>query len=173
MKGQRSFGKPEEGEIMETDRRLTQLKTLLVDDDEFIRDAITLAFRQRGYPLRTAETAEKGRMAMEEEPFDIISDYRMPGTNGLEFLKAAVNLQPAAVKLLISATGDHRTVASAYAIGAQDFLQKPFTLKTLWATLGMHIGKKNGTNHAFPLKLVHASPARSFCEDASVGGGRA
>ena len=159
---------------METDRRLTQLKTLLVDDDEFIRDAIALAFRQRGYPLRTEESAEKGLKAMEKESFDIIiSDFRLPGLDGLEFLKAAVDLQPASVKLLISATGDHRTVAAAYAVGAQDFLQKPFALKTLWATLGMHIGKKNGTNNALPLKLVSVPPARSFCKDASAGVGRA
>ena len=131
---------------MDTDHRLRQLKTLLVDDDEFIRDSMTMAFRQRGYPLRTEETAEKGLLALAEEPFDIIiSDYQLPGLDGLEFLKRAVSVQPGTLKLLISATGDHHTVASAYAVGAQDFLQKPFTLKTLWATLGMHIGKKNGT----------------------------
>jgi DNA-binding NtrC family response regulator len=148
---------------MDTDHRLQQLKTLLVDDDEFIRDSMALAFRQRGYPLRTEETAEEGLKAMEEESFDIIiSDYQLPGLDGLEFLKRAVGVQPDTLKLLISATGDHHTVASAYAVGAQDFLQKPFTLRTLWATLGMHIGKKNGTNHA-PLPKPAATVSSKAC----------
>lgn len=131
---------------MDAFETLQHLKTLLVDDDPFIRDAMQLAFRYKKLHLRTAATAEDGLKALFEEPFDvIISDYQLPGINGVTFLKQAVLSQPRAVKLLISANGDDGLISEAYGIGASDFLQKPFTVETLWATLMMHV-RKNGRN---------------------------
>jgi DNA-binding NtrC family response regulator len=122
--------------------KLKNLKTLLVDDDPFIRDAMKLAFKRKKFSLCTAETAEEGLKAMHAEGFDIIiSDFKLPGISGLTFLKQAVASQPGSVKLLISATGTDEVVSEAYRIGAHDFLQKPFTLETLLATLLMHLGK--------------------------------
>ena len=121
---------------------LKNLKTLLVDDNEFIRNSMEIAFRQKGYPLRTAATAEEGLEKMADEHFDIIiSDYRLPGINGLTFLKHAGSARPYIIKILISACSDHATIAAAYTIGVHDYLQKPFTLDTLWATLAMHAEK--------------------------------
>ena len=126
---------------------LAQRKTLLVDDDPFIRDAMKLAFKQKGFSLHTAKTAEEGLKAMHEANFDIIiSDFKLPGINGLTFLKQAVITQPEAVKLLISANGNDEIISQAYTIGIHDFLQKPFTQATLWATLIMHIEKRGGQN---------------------------
>ena len=125
---------------------LQNLKSLLVDDDPFIRDAMQLAFRQKKYHLRTASSAEDGLKALFEEQYDvIISDYQLPGINGITFLKQAVLSQPTAIKLLISANGDDGLISEAYGVGASDFLQKPFTVETLWATLAMH-ARKNGRN---------------------------
>lgn len=129
---------------MITHLNLKNLTTLLIDDNEFIRHSIEIAFRQKGYPLRTAGTAENGLEKMAAEHFDIIiSDYRLPGINGLMFLKYAGGARPDIIKILISACGDHTTIAAAYAIGVHDYLQKPFTLDTLWATLAMHTEKLN------------------------------
>lgn len=127
---------------MITHPNLKNLRTLLIDDNEFIRNSMEIAFRQKGYPLRTAATAEEGLEKMAAELFDIIiSDYRLPGINGLTFLKYAGDTRPDIIKILISACGDHATIAAAYAIGVHDYLQKPFTLSTLWATLAMHAEK--------------------------------
>jgi len=127
---------------MITHPNLKNLRTLLIDDNEFIRNSMEIAFRQKGYPLRTAATAEEGLEKMAAENFDIIiSDYKLPGINGLTFLKYAGGTRPDIIKILISACGDHATIAAAYAIGVHDFLQKPFTLDTLWATLAMHAEK--------------------------------
>jgi len=122
--------------------KLKTLKTLLVDDDPFIRDAMKLAFKQKQIPLCTADTAEEGLKAMHAERFDIIiSDFKLPGISGLTFLKQVVASQPGSIKLLISANSSDEVVSEAYRIGAHDFLPKPFTLETLLATLGMHLGK--------------------------------
>lgn len=122
--------------------RLKSLKTLLVDDDPFIRAAMKLASKRKEFSLRTADTAEEGLQAMHAETFDIIiSNFKLPGSSILTFLKQATAAQPGSVKELISATGSDEVVSEAYRIGADDFLPKPFTLETLLATLRMHLGK--------------------------------
>jgi DNA-binding NtrC family response regulator len=65
---------------MNSFNQLKKLKTLLVDDDEFIRDSLKIAFGTKGCAIRVAETAEEGLQAIKEEQFDIIiSDYRLSG----------------------------------------------------------------------------------------------
>ena len=147
---------------MDALKSLQNLKTLLVDDDPFIRDAMQLAFRHRGYHLQTAATAEEGLKALFEDQFDvIISDYQLPGINGITFLKQAALSQPASIKLLISANGDDGLISEAYGIGANDFLQKPFTVDTLWATLIMHAKKKGRNGDSIFEKAILVSPTEN------------
>jgi DNA-binding NtrC family response regulator len=142
--------------------KLKTLKTLLVDDDPFIRDAMKLAFKRKQFSLCIADTAEEGLKAMYAESFDIIiSDFKLPGISGLTFLKQAVATQPGSIKVLISATGSDELVSEAYRIGVHDFLQKPFTLKTLLATLGMHLGKGKIQENEIFENAVLAAPLSS------------
>ena len=142
--------------------KLKTLKTLLVDDDPFIRDAMKLAFKRKQFSLCTADTAEEGLKAMYAESFDIIiSDFKLPGISGLTFLKQAVASQPGSVKLLISATGSDEVVSEAYRIGVHDFLPKPFTLETLLATLRMHLGKGETQESEMFENAVLATPLSS------------
>jgi DNA-binding NtrC family response regulator len=156
------------GEKMDAYRKLQNLKTLLVEDDPFIRDAMQLAFKQKKIGLRTVITAEEGLQALAEESFDIIvCDFKLPGLDGLDFLKQAAGLQPDTIRVLISAQGDHEIVAAAYAVGVQDFLQKPFTLKTLWATLAMHVSKRNGQGQVVAFGS-RPKPHHKFMEPAAA-----
>ena len=111
---------------------LKNMKTLLVDDDELIRDSLSIAFKNKGCLLQTAETAEDGLQALKEESFDIIvSDFKLPGIDGIEFLKLATAYHPNSVKILITAYGDMDVVSEALDAGAQDFIEKPFSIRTL------------------------------------------
>ena len=125
--------------MLNTSYKLKSLKTLLIDDDPFVRNSMELAFAQKGYPLRIAKSAEEGLHTVGQEAFDIIvSDYRLPGMNGLEFFSQIVSRTPKTIKVLISASGNHDDIAAAYSIGINDYLPKPFTLDAFWATLIMH-----------------------------------
>jgi len=147
---------------MDAFAKLANLKILLVDDDPFIRDAMTLAFKQKKFSLCTAETAEEGLEAMHEETFDIIiCDFKLPGISGLMFLKQAVVSQPGSIKLLISAFSSDEMVSEAYRIGVHDFLQKPFTVETLLATLLMHIGKEKQQKSSIIANTILATPKNS------------
>lgn len=123
----------------------TKLTTLLVDDEQLIRDSLRLAYVNKGRFIKVVGSAEKALRILEKVSFDIIiSDFKLPGLNGLEFLKQVRMSHPNTVTILISANGNDQVIESAYEIGVHDFLQKPFSLKTLWATLAMHVQKRNG-----------------------------
>lgn len=113
-------------------KNLKTMRTLLVDDDELIRDSLSIAFKNKGCLLQTAETAEEGLRALKEESFEIVvSDFKLPGIDGIEFLKLATAYHPNSVKILITAYGDKDIVSEALAAGAQDFIEKPFSIRVL------------------------------------------
>ena len=123
---------------------LKNVKTLLVDDDEFIRNSLELAFKTKGCCLQVAETAEEGLQAIKDHQFDIIiSDLRLPGINGLEFLKLATVTQPDAIRFLITAYRDDYIFADALRTGIDEFIEKPFEVKALVALLALSI-KRHG-----------------------------
>ncbi len=125
--------------------KLIKLKTLLVDDDELIRDAFSLAFMNKGCFLKVTETAEEGLRALEEESFDIIiSDLKLPGIDGLEFFRHATVSQPNTVKVLITAYGDENVVSRAFGIGVHEFIVKPFSIKQIITSLITLVEKYSG-----------------------------
>jgi len=118
------------------------LKTLIIDDDPFVRSTFELLFEEIGWSLLTADSAEKALEMVKREDFDIIvSDFGLPGMSGLEFFQQAMIACPASIHILMSACGDDEIISRAYEIGLDDFLQKPFTLETLLATIAVHVRK--------------------------------
>ena len=122
---------------------LKNVKTLLVDDDEFIRNSLELAFKTKGCALQVADSAEAGLEAIKDEQFDIIiSDLRLPGINGLEFLKLATVTQPKAIRFLITAYRDDHIFSEAVRLGVNEFIEKPFAVKVLINLLALSLKRK-------------------------------
>ena len=120
---------------------LRKMRLLLIDDDEWIRDSLSLYFEAEGCHLSAFETAEEGMEAVRKQDYDIIiSDYRLPGMDGLDFLRQAQEAQPHAIKVLITAYGSEEVVSEARKIGIQGFIEKPFTNKVIEASLYGLIG---------------------------------
>ena len=125
---------------------LKKVRMLLVDDDEFIRDSLSIVFTNKGCCMQAAETAEEGLKVMQTEKFDIIiSDLRLPGKGGLEFLKAVRNAQPDTLCVLITAYRDMHVASQASAMGIHDFIEKPFTIGVLVRSLAKLV-KYKGDN---------------------------
>ena len=117
-------------------KKLKNMKTLLVDDDELIRDALSIAFRKHGCFLLPVETAEEGLRALEGERFDIIiSDFRLPGMDGLEFFKLSASLHPDTVNVLITAYRDQKLSSETARIGVHEIVEKPYALRELITAL--------------------------------------
>ena len=121
---------------MDSFEKLKNKKTLLVDDDGLIRDSLTMAFLSRGCNIRTVESAEKGIEVMRQEQFDIIvSDFKLPGMNGMEFFKAAGMSQAGSVNVLISGNVRENDLIDMECLGIHEFVEKPFTVMGLADTL--------------------------------------
>lgn len=106
-------------------------RVLVVDDDESIRELISLALEGEGYEVLTApEGAAAMAMIVESTPDVILLDTRMPVMDGWEF--ARQYHQQAGVRaplIVLSAADDPARTAAE--IGADGYLAKPFDLDDL------------------------------------------
>ncbi len=128
---------------MDLFRKLKDLKILLIDDDEWIRDSLSLFFEAEGCHLLALETAEKGMEALKRESYEIIiADYRLPGMDGLEFFKQIQETNQDTMKILITAYRNEEVVSKGTRIGIQDFIEKPFTSEEIETSLSRWIKKR-------------------------------
>ena len=112
--------------------KLKNKKILLVDDDEWIRDSLTLYFDTEGCQMIAVETAEEGMELLKQQDYDIILlDYKLPGIDGLTFSRKIQEICPDAIKILITAYKNKKVVSEAMNVGIQALIDKPFTIKTI------------------------------------------
>jgi len=116
--------------------QLKKMKLLLIDDDEWIRDSMRLFFESEGCDLETLETAEEALERIEKQPFDIIiSDFRLPGMDGIELFKRTQNSCRSTLKILITAYMNEKVLSAAKRVGIHDMIEKPFKTETIEKSL--------------------------------------
>ena len=111
-----------------------EIRTLLiVEDDEILNDMLSSWFVEQGYTgvsMRTATSAltwlEKGNCA-----HAIISDFRMPGMDGMEFLQAIRSKGDNTPFILVTGYLDMKVARIALQLGCMDILEKPMALEDL------------------------------------------
>lgn len=107
-------------------------RILVVDDNKNIRQTVSLALESLDYFVHTAFDGKDAMLQLDSDKYDlIITDYKMPGMDGMELLKQAVDKYPEMKVAIITAHGTVDNAVEAMKIGAVDFLQKPFTPKEL------------------------------------------
>lgn len=112
----------------------TPARVLIVDDEENIRNSLTRLFKtQDGLELRSASSANQALKFLEEQPADvIISDERMPGTRGNEFLAICKEQYPDSMRILLTAYSDSDAIIEAVNKGEiYRYLKKPWNNKEL------------------------------------------
>jgi two-component system, NtrC family, response regulator PilR len=105
---------------------------LIVDDEQSMRQLLTLVFGRAGHSVRSAENGRQALEQLRQSPADlIISDVKMPDMGGIELLTAARQLVPDAVVVMMTAFATVETAREAFKLGADDFIQKPFDIDEL------------------------------------------
>ena len=101
---------------------------LLVDDEPNIVSALRRLFRREGYRIVTASSGAEGLQRMAEYEVDVVlSDQRMPGMTGVEFLRRAKELYPDTVRMVLSGYTELQSITDAVNEGAiYRFLTKPW-----------------------------------------------
>lgn len=124
-----------------------KMRTLLIDDDELIRDSFSMVFKTKHCPLLAVDNAETGLQVLKENCFDtIICDYRLPGMNGLEFYKEIRVPHPDIFKILITAYGDNGMSLKASEAGVHRIIKKPFSIEEIIESLGLRFKRNKKGN---------------------------
>jgi DNA-binding NtrC family response regulator len=115
---------------------LQPVSLLVVDDDEHIREVCRAVATECGMKTVDVSTAEEALEVMEFSAVDILlTDLRLPGTNGLELLKRVTVTHPDVAVVMLTQYGTIDSAVEATRIGAADYVTKPFRLEELRARL--------------------------------------
>lgn len=102
------------------------MKTVsVIDDEAFVRDAVSMLLETHGLTVRCYESAEQF-LAAEFAPGCIVSDVRMPEISGLDLLRTLQTQGDPRPVLLLTGHGDVELAVQAIKLGAFDFVEKPF-----------------------------------------------
>ncbi len=110
------------------------LKILVVDDERIVRVTIADDLKDAGFQVRefaSAESAFQHLVEIDSNVDIIITDLKMPGIDGLEFLRKIKQINPEIYVLLMTAHGSIQTAVKAMQLGAYDYLVKPFNIDEL------------------------------------------
>ncbi|HKT88668.1 MAG TPA: sigma-54 dependent transcriptional regulator [Candidatus Sulfotelmatobacter sp.] len=102
---------------------------LIVEDEAKMRRLLELNLGEDGFSTFSAEDAETGIKLLRENPIDLVlTDLKLPGMNGLEFLQAVKRQNAALPVVVMTAFGSVETAVEAMKAGASDYVLKPFSL---------------------------------------------
>ncbi len=114
---------------------------LIVDDEQAVLNALAFLFRGQGYTVFTADCPKQALALLASPPEEesigvVISDYRMPGMSGTQFLQQVSNLYPDIKRILLTAKCDIVSAMDAVnEVGLYRFLFKPCSHELLIKTL--------------------------------------
>jgi len=109
------------------------LKLLVVDDDADMLAVVSFALRQAGFPVVTAHSYGTGLSGFRcEQPDLAILDINLPGGSGFE-LCGLLRKESTTPIMMLTARGEEADLVRALELGADDYLTKPFSPRTLVA----------------------------------------
>src|ERR1700691_710321 len=105
---------------------------LVVEDEAKMRRVVGLRLGDEGFAVHSAADAVTGlQLLVREKPDLIVTDLRLPGMSGVEFLQAVKRVNAALPVVVMTAYGTVESAVEAMKIGASDFVTKPFSLAEL------------------------------------------
>ncbi|MBC8212042.1 MAG: nitrogen regulation protein NR(I) [Gammaproteobacteria bacterium] len=115
------------------DQQETTTCIWIIDDDQSIRWVLEKAMKKASYRVKTFDSASVALSSLKRKdaslPDTIISDVRMPGIDGFEFMNQVHHFDPDMPIIIMTAYSDLDTTVQAYQEGAFDYLSKPFDIK--------------------------------------------
>ena len=102
---------------------------LIVEDEPRMRRLLEISLGEDGHSVHTSGDAESGLLYLRKAAADlVVTDLKLPGMNGLEFLQEGKRLNPALPFIVMTAYGSVETAVDAMKAGASDYVLKPFTM---------------------------------------------
>ena len=106
-------------------------QVLVIDDEMGPRESLRMLLKPN-YQVHTAESVEAGiKILREKQPDAVISDIRMPGTNGIDGLRRIREIDPHVSVIMLTGFGALETAQEALRLGANDYISKPFDAREM------------------------------------------
>jgi two-component system response regulator PilR (NtrC family) len=143
---------------------------LIVDDEQGMRQLLSLVFGRAGHDARAAENGKRALEALRQAPADlIISDVKMPDMSGIELLRAVRGFLPDVAVVMMTAFATVDTAREAFKLGADDFIQKPFDVEELKLIVERALEKLKLKHENETLKSENEALIKGQSERANLG----
>src|SRR5713226_5587757 len=117
---------------------------LIVEDEAKMRRLLELNLGEDGFTTLSAGDAEAGLKLLRENPVDlVVTDLKLPGMNGLEFLQTIKRQNAALPVVVMTAFGSVETAVEAMKAGASDYVLKPFSLTEMRMVIHKELDVRN------------------------------
>lgn len=121
-------------------RRPTRGRVLVVDDEVEFRSVLAEHLQDKGFEVLEAKDGEEALAVLPEfEPHIVLLDVMMDGMGGIEALRRIKARAPETCVIMVTAVEDLDAARGALAVGAADYVTKPFTFQYLDSVLEVHL----------------------------------
>lgn len=111
-------------------------RVLVVDDEPELRTVLVESLQRHGYDVTGCGSGRNALAELGKRDFDLLlTDLMMPEMDGIALLKAALQIDPHLVGIILTGQGTIQTAVDAMQIGAFDYVLKPFRLQSLMPVL--------------------------------------
>lgn len=108
---------------------------LIVDDDENLRNLLTIAAKSRGWRPIAAESGREGVSLLSREIKAVVLDHGLPDGDGISFITLLRGVRADVPIVMLTGLNHAETAVSALRAGADDYLTKPFDLERLFSVI--------------------------------------
>ena len=117
---------------------------LIVEDEAKMRRLLELNLGEDGFTTFSAGDAETGLKLLRENSIDLVlTDLKLPGMNGLEFLQTIKRQNASLPVVVMTAFGSVETAVEAMKAGASDYVLKPFSLTEMRMVIHKELDVRN------------------------------
>jgi UDP-3-O-acyl N-acetylglucosamine deacetylase len=141
------------------EKRLPKERILIVDDEKNIVSSLTGILSDEGYEVSMTDDGVEALEIIQKDPPDLVLlDIWLPGMDGIEVLKTLKTYNPGVKVLIMSGHGTIDTAVKATKLGAQDFIEKPFSLDRITESVENALHAENS------IPLVETNPSQALKE---------
>ncbi|MDO9229365.1 MAG: PAS domain S-box protein [Syntrophales bacterium] len=119
-------------------------RIIVVDDEAELMSALCEMLAGQGYETAGFLTGAEALAVLKEREFDLLlTDLMMPGMDGIELIRAGIEIDPNLIGIIMTGHGTVQTAVEAMKTGAFDYILKPFKVNTLLPLLSRAMQVRN------------------------------